>query len=242
MQNELKFFAHDIRNVTSVIGLDADKLLELRDPTARRVGERIYRIAERLEAMCQTITQVPLTKAKPIKIVEHCDVGDIIQEVADLAPKSDWPVRVDVLTSPELITDRCASSLFRILHNIISNAVKAAGKHPGGKVLITARKTEADIEIHIIDNALGIPRRHRQQFDSIRRPTPAAGHYGLSAARMLAKKVGGSLHLQSTGPRGTHFRLTIPTAEGTRTSSGQCRVQIGPLSGRERALSTTEST
>ena len=236
MQNELTFFAHDIRNVSAVIGLDADQLLTSTDPCARRVGDRIHRVAERLDAMCQSITSAPTSKPLLNGVVEHCNVVAVINEVAELAPRTEWPVQIDVCAPTELITEVCSNSLFRILHNLISNAVKATGAYPDGQVKITARSTRIGIDIHIIDNAFGLPKLQRQKFQSPSTASLRAGRYGLSAAQSLAGKIGGDLRLQATGALGTHFRLTIPTADSVGLGLGVNRVQIGPLSHRERAL------
>ncbi len=237
MQNELRFFAHDIRNVSSVIGLDAGLLAASSDPSARRVGHRIHRIAERLEALCQTIT-APTPELSASDVIEHCNVVNVIHEVTELAPRTDWPVKIDVAAPIELISDICPSTLFRILHNLISNAIKATGAYPDGHVQVTARATRMGIDIHIIDNAFGLPKHHRQKFQSPQTAVPRAGQYGLSVAQSLAEKVGGTLSLKSTGALGTHFRLTIPTADSPEASSAKYRIQFGPLSLRERALHT----
>lgn len=99
------------------------------------------------------------------------------------------------------------------LRNLISNAVQASSK--GGRILVAAKKTTSKcIEIRVKDNAGGIALATREKiFEPFYSQGAGGTGMGLPLARRIAEAHGGRLELESTGPKGSCFLMTLPVSE-----------------------------
>lgn len=101
------------------------------------------------------------------------------------------------------------------LQNLISNAVKFA--RPGIRpiVEVTERVTDAEVEVRVIDNGMGIPCVNVDQiFEPFVRLPSAAGVDGAGLGLSLCKRISalhrGSLQVERSCPQGTTFLLKLP--------------------------------
>ncbi len=114
---------------------------------------------------------------------------------------SDVPVRADT----ELLR--------RLVVNLLQNAVQHTP--PGGAVAIDVAVNGAEVGIRVTDGGAGIADEDRArifdrfvQLDPSRRGEGAG--LGLTIAKWIAERHGGSLTIESSGPRGTTFRVLLP--------------------------------
>jgi signal transduction histidine kinase/DNA-binding response OmpR family regulator len=101
-----------------------------------------------------------------------------------------------------------------ILQNLVGNAVKFT---EAGKVEITARQSENNITIVVIDTGIGIAENHLQHiFDEFRQADGGTARrfggsgLGLAIARKYANLLGGTISVKSTPGKGSEFTLTLP--------------------------------
>lgn len=93
--------------------------------------------------------------------------------------------------APEL-----ALALFRVLQECMTNSVKHA------------QATRLDVKAHFSEEAIVLSvKDDGQGFDT---ELPRPGHYGLLNMKERAKKLGGSLELDSKPGQGTHVMFTVP--------------------------------
>jgi signal transduction histidine kinase len=103
--------------------------------------------------------------------------------------------------------------LTQVLVNILSNAIKFTPED--GSVRVSARRSEASIEVDVTDNGRGI--RVEDQADIFEQYTQGAGSggegtgLGLSLSRRLVELMGGELTLKASTPGGSTFRIRIPS-------------------------------
>ena len=109
--------------------------------------------------------------------------------------------------------------LRQALINLVDNAIKYSPA--GGRILIRVDGIGEDAVVDVVDSGHGIPDEARRRiFDRFYRvedggATHGAG-LGLSLARGAVEANGGRLTLETTGPGGSTFRITIPRASSER--------------------------
>ena len=121
-----------------------------------------------------------------------------------------FPGELNVIGDPERIQ--------MILTNLLSNAIKYSPS--GTDVAVILDKTEELGRVAINDQGVGIPLSDQirlfSRFMRVDRPdwdhVPGTG-MGLYLSRELARRMGGELVLQWSGPGGSSFALLMPLAE-----------------------------
>ena len=99
------------------------------------------------------------------------------------------------------------------LRNLISNAVQASSK--GGRIVVVAKRTKSKIiELRVKDNAGGIDLATREKiFEPFYSQGAGGTGMGLPLARRIAEAHGGRLELESSGPKGSCFLMTLPESK-----------------------------
>jgi PAS domain S-box-containing protein len=123
-------------------------------------------------------------------------------------------VKVNVESAPDIELWTLRGELVQIISNLISNALDAL--HPGGVLVIRARKAAQGAAIEVEDNGEGIPRANLDKiFDAFFTTKKDIGTgLGLWVVRDLLQKQGGTIGVDSRteGPhRGTKFSLYLPS-------------------------------
>jgi C4-dicarboxylate-specific signal transduction histidine kinase len=116
-----------------------------------------------------------------------------------------------------LIVGVAERTVVRVLVNLIVNAAEAFPRADTVKnqIVITADRKERNIIVEVADNAFGIPPEIRahlfEPFKAGKRGVRGLG-IGLAVARSLLREAHGDLELVETGPDGSRFRCTLPSA------------------------------
>jgi light-regulated signal transduction histidine kinase (bacteriophytochrome) len=105
--------------------------------------------------------------------------------------------------------------LVQLFQNIIGNAIKYRGTD---KLVIEvgARRDQADWEIYVKDNGIGIaPKYQTQIFGLFKRlhnwdNYPGTG-IGLAICQKIVERYGGRIWVESTGNSGATFHFTLPS-------------------------------
>lgn len=117
-------------------------------------------------------------------------------------------MHLEVIESDSVELDADFDQIFRILMNLIRNAIAA-----GSRRITIQGTTEGDVSvIDCRDNGPGLPESIQRCLFSEKSPVDSVGAgLGLSIAWELARNHGGDLTLLETGPQGTAFRLVLPS-------------------------------
>ncbi len=103
--------------------------------------------------------------------------------------------------------------LKQMLANVLDNAIRHA--RPGGLVTVEVTREVATIGIRITDDGEGIAPENQarvfERFARFDRQSEGAG-LGLPIASWIAEAHGGTLVIESTGPNGTCFAVTLPAS------------------------------
>lgn len=207
---------HDLRGVLSSALVVSDRLEQSDDPEVRKLAPTVIASIERAVALCSQTLDYAGGYERPLHR-ERFPLRPLVGEI-EVLPKSD-PGREASLkneTPEDLFLDGDRDQIFRILQNLVRNAIEAGAT----TITLSADASHGDVRIDIRDNGPGLaPRAREKLFQPFEGSARAGGTgLGLAIARELAEGHGGSLELVSTGADGTLFRLTLPEAGGNQSS------------------------
>jgi signal transduction histidine kinase len=130
----------------------------------------------------------------------------------------------------EVVGDVDAGQLWRLLLNLLDNAIKY--NKPNGHVDVSVTSLNGMIEVAVTDTGCGIPAEDVPHvFDRFYRSAEVKrsgikGHgLGLAFAKEVAEAHGGSIEVTSTVGRGSRFRVTLPVLATSSTDAGNRRVE-----------------
>jgi len=145
------------------------------------------------------------------------DAASATRQVADLiAPiaPADFAIRVRGDGAFPVLAD--ADHLFRILFNLLHNAVSVArDRGTLRKVDIALERTGGAIVVRVADDGPGLPASVRKQLFRAGAPSAKGSGLGLSIARELAERSGGTLRLAPSA-KGATFVLELPAAAASQ--------------------------
>jgi signal transduction histidine kinase len=215
---------HDLRNMLSSAQVISDRLTALPDPTVQRFAPKLIASLDRAINFCNdTLRYGKSTENFPRR--ELMLLAPLIEEVGDGLglPREgaiDWVLDFE----PTLRIDADPDHLFRIVGNLVRNAVQAieaqAEASPGamahGTITLKATREMRRVTLEVSDTGPGVPARARATlFKAFQGSTRKGGSgLGLAISAELAGAHGGTLSLVDT-PRGATrtgatFRLEIP--------------------------------
>lgn len=222
--------AHDLATPATVLETQLQAMLDGVVPTDPANLEAARSAASALAGLVAELGDLASAEAAPLvarpgPIDIGAAVGDAVRALDGLARERD--VRLQVEVPDRLIGWADAGHVARALQNVIGNGV--AHSPSGGSVTTTATSSGPIIELRVTDTGPGIaPDDVAHVFERFYRADPArtrgaggsgvgtskpSGHgLGLTIARELLVANGGSIAVESTGPGGTTFRITVPAA------------------------------
>jgi signal transduction histidine kinase len=205
---------HDLRNMLANAQLISDRLVDLPDPTVQRFVPKLIASLDRAIQFCNSSLQFgAVSEAAPRR--ELMLLKPLIEEVADsqgLPREGSVAFVTDMDGSLRIDADH--EHLFRVLSNLIRNAVQAIESVEGktdGEVRVAAHREGRKVIVDVMDNGAGIPPRARENlFKAFQASTKKGGTgLGLVIAAELVQAHGGSLRLLDS-KKGAHFRIDLP--------------------------------
>lgn len=119
---------------------------------------------------------------------------------------------ITVAPVPNLTSDRLA--LEQIFLNLVDNALKYLQPSVAGEVSLSATETPTTVIYKVKDNGRGVEQKDKDRiFDLFRRagnPEQPGEGIGLAHTRALARRLGGSIWVQSTPGVGSEFNVALP--------------------------------
>jgi len=216
--------AHDLKNPLGALRFSA---LMLRDPVPPSVHRELVEglvescdamlafIQERLERSARE-SQAGALKIGPVALDNV--LARIVQQNIPAAHAKQSSIELDADGAPPaVLADYYA--LCQVLDNLVSNALKFSP--PGSRVTLSAERPagEADVVLSVSDEGPGLTDEDRSHlFEPYRRLSakPTAGEsstgLGLSIARRLMERMGGSIGCEAAPGRGARFWVRIKAA------------------------------
>jgi two-component system NtrC family sensor kinase len=203
--------AHEINNPLTVI-LGYVKLLR-RSPAAELEGD--LAIIEDEAERCRQVVEdlLDLTRTPPLEL-EVVDLRALCEDIARRVPVSLGKAGPAMKTPAISVRGQgqvagSARKLHQVIHNLIKNAVEAAGDE--GRVDVSIDSTGPGVVITVADNGPGIRGQQRDRvFEPFFTTKPAGTGLGLAVSRAIARAHGGDLELGPAAGPGAVFQLTLP--------------------------------
>lgn len=110
---------------------------------------------------------------------------------------------------PDSIDSHRGGLLCLIASNLVQNAIEANSR--AGRVTVALQRDETGLTLLVKDAGPGIPPEIREHLFEPGQTGRAGGTgLGLAISRLLARQIGASLVLETTGPAGTTFCISLP--------------------------------
>lgn len=214
--------SHELRTPLTVIQGNID-LAMMESRTQEQSAPELYSIIlEEVERMRTVLADLAMltnvdTDREQIKY-EEVDLREIAKSV-------ERSLRVIALKKDIVFDINCCNEEFRImgdakkLEKMISNIVRNAIKYTdsGGGVRINVEKGQAEAQVIVSDNGIGIPREDLPYiFERFYRVDKARAHdeggsgLGLSIAKWIIDAHGGSIRVASELGKGSVFTICLP--------------------------------
>jgi signal transduction histidine kinase len=205
---------HDLRNMLSNAQLISDRLTAIPDPTVQQFAPKLIASLDRAISFCTaSLKYGRAEEAEPRR--ELMRLKPVVEEVADglglpREGKIAWIVDMD----DQLRADADHEHLFRILSNLVRNAVQAIesqGERATGEITVKAWRENRKVLIEVSDDGPGVPQAARANlFRAFQGSTRKGGTgLGLAIAAELAAVHGGRLELVDRD-KGATFLLELP--------------------------------
>jgi len=207
---------HDLRNLLATAQLFSDRIAGLPDPQVQRFAPKLMRALERAIAFCQSIisygrVQEPPPDRRPVPLRA---LVEEVRETVGLA--SEGRIGMQVAIERDLIVDADSDQLFRVLLNLMRNAVQAletrAPNDPvRDQIRVSGRREGTNVIIEVADSGPGLSEKARAHlFEAFQGSTRSGGAgLGLAIAAELVRAHGGEITLLD-GSGGATFRIIIP--------------------------------
>jgi signal transduction histidine kinase len=207
--------SHDLRNLLTTAQLLADRIEGSDDPSVARTAPKLVASLSRAITLCErTLTYGRAEEAPPSPTVFA--LAPLVEEVVENETDAvDGRIPIEVRIPDGLRARADADQLFRVLTNLVRNAVQAiSASGQTGAVAVSAKIEDDRLVMRVRDTGPGLPEKARQNlFQPFRGGARQGGSgLGLVIAAELIRGHGGTLDLESSGPDGTTFRLALPLA------------------------------
>jgi len=139
-------------------------------------------------------------------------VEDVFEEVKALAEEKD--ISVSLYSSAGVVIDGDEDQLFRMMTNLLDNAVRFT--HRGGKITLTINQTDTSAKITVSDTGIGMPEEELpyifDRFYQIVKSKSSKNGFGigLSIVKSVVEAHKGTVSVESKRAQGSTFVVTLP--------------------------------
>ncbi|HZG37613.1 MAG TPA: two-component system sensor histidine kinase RppB [Nodosilinea sp.] len=215
--------AHELRTPLAAIRLSAESASRadpLSTAEAQAVLPVVVRQTQRLTTLVNDLlilSRLEQADDRSAPTLVHLPdlVKDIAEEFAALALAKGIQLTIVNLNAKPLTVRGHESELYRLLLNVVSNALEYTAQ--GGRVTIRIAPRDRYVLIEVEDTGVGIaPQDQAKIFDRFYRVNPDRSRHrggsglGLAIARAIAQAHGGDLQVKSTVGKGTCFTIQLP--------------------------------
>jgi signal transduction histidine kinase len=219
--------SHEIRTPVTAILLQLDLALrQISRGDNSNTEEMLRKARQRTKALAALINDLldvsRLDVGKFALELEDLDLAAIARRtVNDYPSDEDHPIRV-ISTGGALPIRGDSRRLVEVLENLLSNAVKYSPD--GGVVTVEIGREKDQAFVRVRDEGLGVPEAERGQIferffrTSVAKPYGGVG-LGLYITREILTRMGGDVVLESSGAKGSVFRVSLPLERVPATSA-----------------------
>lgn len=183
--------------------------------TIQRNADRLTFLIEDLLTISQLESGQIILNPRPLQL--HAAAQRVVEDLESKAQRK--KVEITNRIPETVVVDVDPDRLQQVFSNLIDNAIKYG--RPEGSVSITAKPSDDNIEVAVIDDGPGIPpdalERIFERFyrvDKARSREQGGTGLGLSIVKHIVQCHGGKVWATSESGKGTVFYFTLPKATG----------------------------
>lgn len=214
--------SHELRTPLSIIKGYIETLLDPHPPdavTTQQFLQTIQRHSQRLETLIGDLLTVSALESQSARLqLEPVSLRELATtaagELAGEARKKSMTITVEIPPEfPQMRVD--VQRMHQVFFNLIENAVKYVPA--GGRVAISAKLTDGEVEVCVADNGSGIGAEHLPRIferfyrvDKARSRELGGTGLGLSIVKHIVQAHGGHVWAESEVGKGSAFFFTLP--------------------------------
>jgi signal transduction histidine kinase len=189
-------------------------------PSLSRYAAEMRRSVAQLSRMVDDLFELTQLEAGAIEAeTARADLEQLVAEaMASVAVEAEAK-GLNLVTAVDGVEGvRCSPRLARVLHNLLSNAVRHTPAD--GTVRVEANRLGDRVHLWVEDEGEGIPPEDLTRvFDPFYRIDPArsgpGAGLGLALAKRIVEALGGRISAEGTGAAGARFAVELPVSVGT---------------------------
>jgi two-component system, OmpR family, sensor histidine kinase VicK len=215
----LRTVAHDLRNpIGGIVSLtnamlDDDDVTEEQRSLLKLVSDTSNNSLELINEILEA-TNVSSTNASK----EHVEINSLVNNSVEIlsfkAAEKDQQIITELLDHPKNLFIS-QEKIWRVISNLISNAIKFSPNHANIRVKVANGNNE--VKISVSDNGIGIPDEIKNEvfniFTNAKRPGTAGEKsfgLGLSICQQIIENHNGKIWFESNVGAGTTFYVVLP--------------------------------
>jgi two-component system, OmpR family, sensor histidine kinase SenX3 len=221
--------SHELKTPIGALALLAETIAASDDPTVvHGLAEQVLREADRLARIVDDLLDLSIIEAQEALTREAVPLRLLLEEAVErirpLALAQGIPLHGSV--PPEDVAVACdPTQVVSAVTNLLDNAVKYSDE--GAPVELGAWRDSDRAVIEVRDHGIGVPTKDLERIferfyrvDKARSRATGGTGLGLSIVRHVAQVHGGDVSVESREGEGSTFRLVLPLAERTGSTSG----------------------
>jgi histidine kinase len=216
--------SHELRTPLTAIKGSMEGLMDGVLPATPEIYQQIHQEADRLARLVDDLQELSRVEAGAYELkVRPLDVSvlaqTVIKRLSSQSESKHISVNFDLAPNlPPVLADE--DRAMQVLTNLTGNALQYTPD--GGKIFISGKRVDGEIQISVHDTGIGIPPEHLAHiFDrfyrvdkSRSRQSGGGSGIGLTIANALVEAHGGRIWAESAGEgQGSTFTFTLPIAQ-----------------------------
>lgn len=218
---------HDLRSMLQGVSssleyapklLERSGLLDGRGVDPQRLGMLLEAIEDARTGtkMASELARETLAVHRNHRHALSCRLNEVVESTVRLGNRLAPIIDIALETQPELEVGASPSNLFRVLVNLIRNAVQAIEqleRRQGARIRVSSWASDEHAFVQVADEGPGIPASVRDQLFALFFTTHAEGTgIGLYVCKTIVTSWGGRIHVDSYEGEGTRFTFSVPKA------------------------------
>ncbi len=202
--------AHDLRNILSTAVMVADRLQSIPHPAVQRATRTLIPAVDRAAQLVTRTVEFAREGPPPVNRTA-VTLAELIDEAILVVQPDETAIHIKNLVPASLVLPLDRAQIFRVLANLLRNAVDAGAHH----ITVSAQTQNGVTRMHVADDGPGLP---MSVLDNLFKPFTGTSRHGgsglgLAIARDIIRAHGGDLVLEQTGPRGTVFGMDLAISD-----------------------------
>lgn len=185
--------------------------------------DEVQRLIQSVETI-QDVVAAQSMHTEQVGLVEDLDINLLLEHMLtvnkDTFQRLKIKISTEFATLPQIRIDK--TKLVYMVTNLLNNACDALSQNSGERHLNirTAPMDQDFVQVHVIDNGIGIDRQYLDRLFKMGFTTKRRGHgFGLHYCANTIKRMGGGIKVESPGVgKGAHSMLWFPIRRGSEAA------------------------